>query len=51
MELTGPTKIAVPGHLKKYEFGVIITFAYPLENSGMYNISSSVRARLKMYVR
>lgn len=35
MELTGRTLLSVPGHdpEKKYEFGVIISFSYPIENS------------------
>jgi valyl-tRNA synthetase len=36
-ELEGRTLLPVPGHPedKKYEFGVIISFAYPIENSGI----------------
>ena len=35
-ELEGKTWLTVPGHdpAKKYEFGVLISFAYPIENSG-----------------
>ncbi|RKP00108.1 hypothetical protein CXG81DRAFT_13641 [Caulochytrium protostelioides] len=35
IELTGPTMMSLPDHdpSKKYEFGTIISFAYPIENS------------------
>ena len=32
IELDGPTMLAVPGHTKKVEFGVITSFAYPFED-------------------
>lgn len=34
MELSGRTLQSVPGYLKKIEFGVLISFAYQIENSG-----------------
>ena len=27
--------LSVPGHSKKVEFGVLVSFAYPIENSGI----------------
>jgi hypothetical protein len=33
-ELTGRTMIAVPGYKDKVEFGVLVSFAYPVEGSG-----------------
>uniref|UniRef100_A0A8R1XQ43 valine--tRNA ligase n=1 Tax=Onchocerca volvulus TaxID=6282 RepID=A0A8R1XQ43_ONCVO len=33
MELSGRTLLSVPGYLKKIEFGVLISFAYQIENS------------------
>mmetsp|Transcript_10627 Transcript_10627/g.41279 ORF Transcript_10627/g.41279 Transcript_10627/m.41279 type:complete len:1065 (-) Transcript_10627:7-3201(-) len=35
LELDKPTRLSVPGHdpAKKYEFGTIISFAYPVEDS------------------
>lgn len=33
IELTGPTKIHVPGHDDPVTFGVITSFAYPIEDS------------------
>ncbi|KAK0403635.1 hypothetical protein QR680_017043 [Steinernema hermaphroditum] len=32
-ELTGRTLLPVPGYTEKIEFGVIVSFAYPVENS------------------
>uniref|UniRef100_A0A1I7YCJ4 Valine--tRNA ligase n=1 Tax=Steinernema glaseri TaxID=37863 RepID=A0A1I7YCJ4_9BILA len=32
-ELTGRTLLPVPGYAEKIEFGVIVSFAYPVENS------------------
>lgn len=32
VELEGETKLAVPGYSEKVEFGVITSFAYPLED-------------------
>ena len=41
-ELKERTKMSVPGHGdKKYDFGVLITFAYPVEDSGCYHPKSS----------
>lgn len=38
-QLTGRTLLNVPGYdeKEKFEFGVITSFAYPIENSGIYN--------------
>jgi valyl-tRNA synthetase len=33
-ELTGRTFLPVPGYKDKVEFGVLISFAYPVEDSG-----------------
>ncbi|GFT44955.1 valine--tRNA ligase, partial [Nephila pilipes] len=33
LELTGRTLLSVPGHKDKVEFGVLVSFAYPIENS------------------
>ena len=33
VELTGRTMLSVPNYDKKIEFGVLISFAYPVENS------------------
>ena len=34
-ELKERTRLSVPGHgTKKYDFGVLVTFAYPVEDSG-----------------
>ncbi|CAG9534339.1 unnamed protein product [Cercopithifilaria johnstoni] len=33
VELSGRTLLSVPGYLKKIEFGVLTSFAYPIENS------------------
>lgn len=32
-ELTGRTLLSIPGYDKKVEFGVLVLFAYPVENS------------------
>jgi valyl-tRNA synthetase len=34
MELKGRTLIPVPGYEHPIEFGVLVYFAYPVENSG-----------------
>ena len=34
-ELTGRTFLPVPGYTDKVEFGVLVSFAYKVENSGM----------------
>jgi len=34
-ELTGRTMLAVPGYDNKVEFGVLVSFAYKIEGSGM----------------
>ena len=36
MELEGATLIDVPGYEQPVEFGVLVYFAYPVENSGKY---------------
>ncbi|VBB29773.1 unnamed protein product [Acanthocheilonema viteae] len=33
VELSGRTLLSVPGYLKKIEFGILTSFAYPIENS------------------
>ena len=33
-QLTGRTMLRVPGYDKKVEFGVLVSFAYPVEGSG-----------------
>jgi hypothetical protein len=40
MELKGRTLLSVPGYSpkEKFEFGAITSFAYPLENSGNFEI-------------
>ena len=38
-ELTGRTLLPVPGYPDKVEFGVLVSFAYPVEGSGMYENS------------
>lgn len=32
-ELSGRTELPVPGYTKKVEFGVLVSFAYEVENS------------------
>ena len=38
MQLTGRTLLSVPGYgvKEKFEFGVLTSFAYPIEGSGRY---------------
>lgn len=36
MEMSGPTKISVPGYDDKVEFGIMFTFAYTVEGHGEY---------------
>ncbi|EQC39507.1 valyl-tRNA synthetase [Saprolegnia diclina VS20] len=45
LDLEGRTKLAVPGHNpdRKYEFGVITSFAYPVENSTEQLIVATTR--------
>lgn len=33
-ELNGKTMLAVPGYKEKVEFGVLVSFAYPVEGLG-----------------
>ncbi|XP_055357909.1 valine--tRNA ligase-like [Paramacrobiotus metropolitanus] len=42
-ELTGRTFLSVPGYKDKVEFGVLISFAYPLENSDDFIVVSTTR--------
>lgn len=42
-ELTGRTLLSVPGYTDKVEFGVLISFAYPVENSTEEMIVSTTR--------
>ena len=39
-QLDGRTLLNVPGYdaKEKFEFGVLTSFAYPIENSGVYTI-------------
>ncbi|KHN87717.1 Valine--tRNA ligase [Toxocara canis] len=39
IELTGRTLLSVPGYSKKVEFGVLVSFAYPVEGSGAVKIT------------
>jgi len=48
-ELEGRTLLSVPGHKSKYEFGVIISFAYPVENSGLFSCLRVVGYYLYLY--
>lgn len=34
MELAGRTLLKVPGYADKVEFGVLVSFAYPVDGSG-----------------
>lgn len=34
-ELVGRTLLPVPGYSDKIEFGVLVSFAYPVEGSGL----------------
>lgn len=43
IELTGRTMLSVPGHPKKVEFGVLISFAYPVEGSDEEVIVATTR--------
>ena len=36
VELEGKTLLSVPGYDKKIEFGQLVSFAYRLENSGLF---------------
>ena len=40
--MNGREFLSVPGYKEKVEFGVITSFAYPIENSGASYTSSSV---------
>lgn len=35
-ELTGRTMLQVPGYEHKVEFGVLVHFAYPIQDSGKW---------------
>lgn len=43
LELTGRTLLAVPGYNEKVEFGVLVSFAYPVENSNEEIIVATTR--------
>ncbi|GFR12487.1 valine--tRNA ligase [Trichonephila clavata] len=43
LELTGRTLLSVPGHKDKVEFGVLVSFAYPVENSDEEIIVATTR--------
>lgn len=40
-ELTGRTLLPVPGYKEKVEFGVLVSFAYKVDGSGIYRILST----------
>ena len=39
MEVEGRTFLPVPGYDEKVEFGVLVSFAYPIEGSGMSSVA------------
>ena len=39
IELPGRTMLSVPGYDQKIEFGVLVSFAYRVEDSGVYTLS------------
>lgn len=39
-ELCGRTLLSVPGYQQKVEFGIMVTFAYPLEGQGKWTLFS-----------
>ena len=43
MELPGKTLLSVPGYKDKVEFGVIISFAYKVENSSEEIVVATTR--------
>ncbi|KAG8190395.1 hypothetical protein JTE90_022038 [Oedothorax gibbosus] len=43
LELTGRTLLSVPGHKDKAEFGVLVSFAYPVEDSAEEIIVATTR--------
>ncbi|XP_071039659.1 valine--tRNA ligase [Parasteatoda tepidariorum] len=43
LELTGKTLLSVPGHDRKVEFGVLVSFAYPVENSNEEIVVATTR--------
>lgn len=43
MELTGRTMIKVPSYDKQVEFGVLISFAYPVDNSDEFIVVATTR--------
>lgn len=38
VELAGRTTMAVPGYEKKIEFGVLVSFAYPVDGLGWLHV-------------
>ncbi|ESO02109.1 hypothetical protein HELRODRAFT_106472 [Helobdella robusta] len=42
-ELTGQTMLSVPGYDEKIEFGVLVSFAYPVENSNEEIVVATTR--------
>ena len=43
LDLTGPTKLRIPGHDSEYTFGVIESFSYKIENSDEEIIVATTR--------
>ena len=43
VELTGRTLLNVPGYDRKIEFGVLVFFAYPVENSDEQVVVATTR--------
>ena len=41
MEVEGRTFLPVPGYDEKVEFGVLVSFAYPVEGSGKGSVTQS----------
>ncbi|XP_068603735.1 valine--tRNA ligase, mitochondrial [Brachionichthys hirsutus] len=41
LEVPGPTMLSVPGYEKKVEFGMLVTFAYPIEDGGEVSVSTT----------
>lgn len=49
-ELPGRTMLPVPGYKDKIEFGVLVSFAYPVDGTGIVVVhSSQFRLYFKLY--
>ena len=46
MEVEGRTFLPVPGYDEKVEFGVLVSFAYPIEGSGMSSVTPLKKLKL-----